>query len=86
MWQIIRGGLLQIIHQFLLHVDVDIAVADKGAGVVGVAGEGGNQVLVLDLFVDVADKSAAGHVAAGDFIEGAVLRAGPCTFPGWPWP
>ena len=36
------------------------------------AGEGGNQVLVLDLFVDVADKSTAGHVAAGDFIDRAL--------------
>ena len=72
MWQIIRGGLLQIIHQFLLHVDVDIAVADKGAGVVGMAGEGGDQMLVLDFLVDVSDKCAAGHVAAGDLIDRAL--------------
>ena len=29
---------VQNIHQLLLHVDVDIAVADKGAGVVGMTG------------------------------------------------
>jgi len=62
-------SVIQNIHQLLLHVDVDITVTDKGAGVVGMAGEGRNQVLVLALVVDVADKSAAGHVAAGDFID-----------------
>ena len=60
---------VQNIHQLLLHVDVNIAVADKSAGVVGMAGEGGDQVLVLDFLVDIPDKCAAGHVAAGDLID-----------------
>ena len=62
-------SVIQNIHQFLLHVDVNIAVADKGAGVVGMAGEGGDEVLVLDFLVDIPDKCAAGHVAAGDLID-----------------
>ena len=36
------------------------------------ASEGGNQALVLDLLVDIADESAAGHVAAGDLLDGLV--------------
>ena len=53
----------------MLHVDVDITVTDKGAGVIRMTGKRRDKVLVFDLLVNVADKSAAGHVAAGDFID-----------------
>ena len=33
------------------------------------AGESGYEVRILDQFVDVADKSAAGHMAAGYFVD-----------------
>jgi len=34
-----------------------------------VAGEGRDKVRVLDQLVDVTDEGAAGHVAAGDFVD-----------------
>ena len=35
------------------------------------AAEGSNQIRVLDLFVEVADKAAAGQVGGCDFVERA---------------
>ena len=32
-------------------------------------GKGGDEVRILDQFVDVADEGAAGHVAAGDLVD-----------------
>ena len=58
--------ILQNLHKILFHAKVDFAVAVEGAGTFGVAGEGGDQVGVFDLPIDVAGEGSAGKVAAGD--------------------
>ena len=41
------------------------------------AAEGADQVRVFDLFVEVADKAAAGQIGGCDFVERADLRLRP---------
>ena len=73
----IRLSLLQHTHQIPLHIFVDFAVAGEGAAAFFVAAEGADQVRVFDLFVEVADKAAAGQVGGCDFVERADLRLRP---------
>ena len=54
--------LFQLHDGLLGHLLIDVAVAVEGTGVLDVAGDFGNQVRILDLFVEVADQNAAGHV------------------------
>ena len=61
--------ILQNLHQILLHTQVDFTVAIEGTGTFGVAGEGGDQVGVFDLPIDVAGEGSAGKVAAGYFVQ-----------------
>ena len=56
----IRLSLFQHTHQILLQILVDFAVAGEGAAAFFVAAEGADEVRVFDLFVEVADKAAAG--------------------------
>ena len=63
--------LFQHTHQIPLHIFVDFAVAGKGAAAFFVAAEGSDQVRVLDLFVEVADKTAAGQMGRCNFVERA---------------
>ena len=63
--------LFQHTHQIPLHILVDFAVAGEGAAAFFVAAEGANEVRVLDLFVEVADKAAAGQVGGCDLVERA---------------
>lgn len=63
--------LLQHTHQIPLHIFVDFAVAGEGTAAFFVAAEGADQVRVLDLFVEVADKAAAGQVGGSHFVERA---------------
>ena len=67
----IRLSLLQHTHQIPLHILIDFAVAGEGAAAFFVAAEGSDQVRVLDLFVEVADKTAAGQVGGSHFVERA---------------
>ena len=67
----IRLSLLQHTHQIPLHILVDFAVAGEGATAFFVAAEGADQVRVLDLFVEVADKAAAGQMGRCNFVERA---------------
>ena len=67
----IRLSLLQHTHQIPLHILIDFAVAGEGATAFFVAAEGSDQVRVLDLFVEVADKTAAGQVGGSHFVERA---------------
>lgn len=61
--------ILQNLHKILFHAKVDFAVAVEGAGTFGVSGEGGDQVGVFDLPIDVAGEGSAGKVAAGNFVQ-----------------
>lgn len=54
--------LFQLHDGLLGHFLINVAVAVEGAGVLDVAGDFGNQVRILDLFVEVAEQNAAGHV------------------------
>ena len=63
--------LFQHINQIPLHILVDFAVAGEGAAAFFVTAEGADQVRILDLFVEVADKAAAGQVGGCDFVERA---------------
>ena len=65
----IRLSLLQHTHQIPLHILVDFAVAGEGAAAFFVAAEGSDQVRVLNLFVEVADKAAAGQMGRCNFVE-----------------
>ncbi len=65
----IRLSLLQHTHQIPLHILVYFAVAGKGAATFFVAAECADQVRVLDLFVEVADKAAAGQMGRCNFVE-----------------
>ena len=78
----IRLSLLQHTHQIPLHILVDFfrirfsdsvgyAVAGEGAAAFFVTAEGADEVRVFDLFVEVADKAAAGQVGGCDFVERA---------------
>ena len=68
----IRLSLLQHTHQIPLHILIDFAVAGEGAAALFVAAEGTDEVRVFNLFVEVADKAAAGQVGGCDFVERAV--------------
>ena len=68
---IIRLVLFQHTHQIPLHILVNFAVAGEGTAAFFVAAEGADQVRVLDLFVEVADKTAAGQVGGCNFVERA---------------
>ena len=61
--------LFQHTHQIPLHIFVDFAVASESAATLLVAAEGANEVRVFDLFVEVADKAAAGQVGGCNLIE-----------------
>lgn len=61
--------LFQHTHQIPLHILIDFAVAGEGAAAFFVAAEGSDQVRVLDLFVEVADKTAAGQVGRCNLVE-----------------
>ena len=58
-------------HQIPLHIFVDFAVAGEGTAAFFVAAEGADQVRILDLFVEVADKAAAGQMGRCNFVERA---------------
>ncbi len=63
--------LFQHTHQIPLHILIDFAVAGEDATAFFVAAEGADQVRVFDLFVEVADKAAAGQVGGCHFVERA---------------
>lgn len=63
--------LFQHTHQIPLHILVDFGVVGEGATAFFVATEGSDQVRVLDLFVEVANKTAAGQVGGSHFVERA---------------
>lgn len=67
----IRLSLLQHTNQIPPHILIDFAVAGEGAAAFFVAAEGADQVRILDLFVEVADKAAAGQVGGCDFVDRA---------------
>ena len=56
-------------HQIPLHILVDFTVAGEGTAAFFVAAEGADQVRILDLFVEVADKAAAGQMGRCNFVE-----------------
>ena len=56
---------LQDLHKILLHINVDRAVTGKCTASFDVAGECGDEVRILDQFVDVDDEGTAGHMASG---------------------
>ena len=58
------------IDHLLFHLFVDLTVAGKGTAAWGVAAEFAYEGLVFEFLIDVADKSAAGHVAARNFVDG----------------
>ena len=54
--------LIQKTYQLLLHLLVDVAVAGEGFRAFLVTGARANKIRVFDLFVDIADETAASHV------------------------
>lgn len=56
-------------HQIPLHIFVDCTVAGEGSAAFFVAAEGADQVRILDLFVEVTDKAAAGQMGRCNFVE-----------------
>ena len=52
---------LQNLDKITFHIDVDVTIAIEGAASFYVAGEGGDEVRVLDQLVDVADEGTAEH-------------------------
>ena len=60
-------------HKFLLHVDVDRAIACERTAAFDVAGKSWDEVRVLYQLVDVADEGATGHVAAGNLVDRDLL-------------
>ena len=56
---------LQNLNKVTFHIDVNVAVAIEGAATFDVAGECGDEVRILDKFVNVAYEGTADHMAAG---------------------
>ena len=65
--------LFQLQDNLFGHFLVDVAVAAEGTGVLDVAGDLGDEVGILDFFVEIADQDATGHVGRGDFPDGVLL-------------
>ena len=63
--------IFQHTHQIPPHILIDFTVAGEGAAAFFVAAEGADQVRILNLFVEVTDKAAAGQVGGCDFVERA---------------
>ena len=45
----------------------------ESAAVVGMAGQGGDEIGVGHLLIEEADEGASGEVRAGDFVDGVLL-------------
>lgn len=59
----------QNLHKILLHINVDRAVTGKCTASFDVADECGDEVRILDQFVDVADEGTTSHMTAGNFVD-----------------
>ena len=60
---------IQQLYHIGFNLLVDLAVAGEGAGSLDVAGEGGDDVRILDFLVEIADEGTAGHMAGGNFAD-----------------
>ena len=61
--------LVEEVDKFLLHVLVNVTVAGECLASFLVATERTYKVWILDFLVEIADESAPGEVAAGNFID-----------------
>lgn len=61
------------IDEFFLHNIIDVSVADESFIAFLVVAEGVDKVGDFDLFIEIADESASGEVAACDFVDGTIL-------------
>ena len=60
--------LIQQVYQFFLDFVIDMPVTGKGTAPFRMPRHGGNQVRVLDLLVEVADKGLSCRVGGRHFI------------------